>query len=202
MGAIPFVHTIDAYDASTAFANLVDEAIMDAGDRSYNGTISTCSMGHVRKIASVYTKKLDREASKIIENEDGGKKWVASVLDLGVVGYDVITSKKVIPNTTKKAEFKVKFAVVYNPPTYPIQEKCVTFCDTKVEADKKALDFSLLHPNNKYYVVKRPVNVNNGDDVVSEFKVDVARKKTPPTDAKNRTSKPVHRYVFYGWASC
>ena len=203
MGASAFMHKIESYDVRTAFDALVQEAVAEYGDRSYNGTISTCSLGRCRVLSDVYSKRIEQQAMKIVEQEDYGRKWTATVLDLGVVGYDVITATKQTPDIKKKADYKTKYAVLYYPPTYPLQEKMIASYETKKEADKAALEFALLHRDNNYFVAKRPVNVNGGDDVISRIKVDVVRKKTKPsTLTGNKIVKPVHVYIFYGLASC
>ena len=203
MGAEAFMHKIESYDVRTAFDALVQDAITEYGDRSYNGTISTCSLGRCRVLSDVYSKQIEKQAMKIVEQEDYGRKWTASVLDLGVVGYDVITATKQTPDIKKKAEYKTKYAVLYYPPTYPLQEKMIASFDSKKDADQEALKFALLHRDNTYFVAKRPVNINGGDDIVSRIKVDVVRKKTKPsTQGVNKTVKPVHVYIFYGLASC
>lgn len=203
MGAEVFLHNIEAYDASSAFTTLVRNAEDEYGDRSYNGTISTCSMGRVRILSNTWSESVEEKAMKIVEDEDYGHKWTASVLDLGVVGYDVITTTKTAPTIKKKAVYKTQYAVMCIPPSYPIQEKFEKGFDSKKDADAYAIKLALEHQENEYFVAKRPVNTNNGDDVVSKIKVSVVRKeKKPRSTPKNGVVRPVHKYIFYGWASC
>ena len=45
MGAVSFSNSVKAKTAGEGFNILVEQALYECGHRSYNGTISTCSMG-------------------------------------------------------------------------------------------------------------------------------------------------------------
>ena len=95
MGAISFIKTVEARNANDGFSMLVEDARYSRGHDSYNGTISTCSMGGCVKTFSTYNKKNETEARKIISDKDNGVKWVAQYIDLGVVYYEETTVKKI-----------------------------------------------------------------------------------------------------------
>ena len=203
MGAQNFYHIIEGYSAGEAFDELFSDAIYKKGHDSYNGTISTCSLGYVKKMSSSgkYTKSILKKAMKYMEEDDYGSKWRATCLDLGIVGYDVITAKKTTKNPKTKAEYRQKYVVFSYDGFFRENETSAGYRDSKKEADALAMKLALKN-NLDYYVAKRPVNVNRGEDVVSEITYTTVRKNTKPKSSKDNTIvKPVHKYLFYGWAA-
>jgi hypothetical protein len=195
MGAQSFVHTIEAASASEAFNRLVESAIYHHGNDSYNGTISTCSMGRCKKSFSDCSKKTEKEARDFIEAQDNGEKWIAHYVDLGVVRSEEITVKKKPKKYT--AVYKQLFGV-YSDETGRLINSRATF-KTKGEADTYAIKCIL--DGNNVTVKKCPVHIS-GNDVVSEF--EIAKKVIKKSSATKPNSKiiHVHKYMFYGWASC
>lgn len=201
MGAINFVKTGYGINPGEVFESIVKKAEYEYGHDKYNGTISTCDYSGCRKIADIYTKSVDKKAMKIIEDEDYGQKWEARALDLGVVRYDIIYVKKRIPTIRKKAEYKLRYAVMkYEDNGF--LAKVVSHFATKTEADEEAVKLILKNPNIGYYVSKRMINISNGEDKVTEFKVEVSERKSKPKNVpKGCALREIHKYVFYGWAS-
>ena len=204
MGAISFVEAINASSAREGFNKLVKEAIYSHGNDSYNGSISTCSLGRITKLADKYTKSVEKKAWKKIEAEDNGVKWEARCLDLGIVGYEIISAKKIAPKTQEKAKFVTKFVVCHN--AYPGVSD-VKYFNTKTEADNYAMEMSLKGSgeSGEYFVVKKPVNIEkSGSEVVSEFEVTKVRKTSKPktTSKANQKVVEIHKYIYYGWAAC
>lgn len=204
MGATNFYHIIDAYSPREGFNALVDQAIYEHGADGYNGTISTCSLGcSVKKMTSSsgkYTKSVLKKAMKYMEDEDYGRKWEATCLDLGIVAYDVITAKKTNAKPKEKAEYRQKYVVLHSD--FEFGEVSVGYRDTKKEADDLAMELAVKN-NADYYVAKRPVKINRGDDIVTKIEFVGTRKKTVPKSvSSNAVVKPLHRYLFYGWAAC
>lgn len=201
MGAQNFSIVGYGTSAREVFEGLVQDAEYEYGHDSYNGTISTCSLGRMKKVADKYTKSVDGKAHKIIEDEDYGVKWEARVLDLGVVRYELYSAKKVAHKAKKVAEYRQRF-VILNLDSCG-REKMVSHFATKKEADDEALRLIAQYPKNDYVVAKRSINVNRGDDVVTEFKTETkVRASKPKTIPKGSILREVHKYIFYGWAAC
>lgn len=202
MGAVEFYHEAIASSASSAFKTIVNDARERYGDNPYNGTISTCRMGSIHRIGSgVYEKNLDAEARSYVAKKDGGRKWEAGVLDLGVVYYDVVEAKKEGANPLT-AKYLTKHAVIDGT------GKVICYKDTKKEADDEAkrlvLESYAKDKLEDYIVKKIPVNVNNGNDVESTFYPKAHRvmgTEGKPKNTKGKVVVEAHKYVFYGLAS-
>lgn len=196
MGACSFFHKIDGPSAGECFDILVQAAYEQSGHDPYNGTISTCTLGRVHRVADVCTPAVEKKVHKMIEDDDYGRKWVATCLDLGLVGYEVITVKKVATKPAKAAKYLTKYVVIEE------YTKTVSHHDTKTEAENAAMKAALAHPENDYTVCKRPVNMNRGDDCLTRLEVTKTMKKTKPkTTKQNAHVRAIHRYVFYGMAA-
>ena len=197
MGASNFIQTGYGCNAGEVFDLLVKEAEYERGHDGYNGTISTCTYIGCKKVSDIYNKSVDKKAYKIIENDNYGRKWEAKALDLGIVRYEVIRVKKVVPKTKKKAEFKQRYAVILLN-----SNKMKAHFETKKEADEDALKRILKNPNEEYIVCKRSININNGDDTVTEFKVEVSERKSKPKNIPTGCIlREIHKYLFYGFAA-
>ena len=105
MGAINFTEEAFSTSAEAAFNSLVEDAVYRNGHDSYNGTISTCVLRRVRKMADKYSKTVEKKAHDLIMKEDYGIKWEAECLDLGVVHYEIVKVKKVTKKISKPAEY-------------------------------------------------------------------------------------------------
>ena len=112
MGATNFLKTGYGTDPRMVFDELVKQAEYERGHDIYSGTIYTCRYAGCRKITDSYTASADKKARKLIEDEDYGEKWSAKALDLGVVKYEIVRVKKIIPKFKKKAEYKLRYAVM------------------------------------------------------------------------------------------
>lgn len=199
MGACSFTKRISAESAEIGFDLLVKEADIKYGIESYNGSINTCCMG-------VCTLKLDKvndtnkkKAYSHIKDKGNGSKFIASYVDLGVVSYRVITVKK--RNVDYKAKFKLMFIVVNNCCKSVLRSKYKF--DTKTEADKKAMEFTLETGDN-HSVSKEYVNLLETGTLCTETYSNCKHYKTKPNlkPMPNRKIIEIHEYIFYGWASC
>ena len=131
MGAEAFCIVTENTDARKAFETLVAKAREEYGNRSYNGTISTCSMGRCTRSYDHFSREVLDEAYALVESRDGGQKWVAQYIDLGVCGYETVEIKR----RTKKSDAKFKMGYVL----YDEDGKCRGGADTKGEAEGKAM---------------------------------------------------------------
>jgi len=199
MGAMNFSHRVLAQSAEEGFNRLVGGAISEYGDRSYNGTISTCSMGRLRQVYAKPTETNRKNAYKFIEKDDYGQKWVADYIDLGVVEYKVLTIKKDHLDT-KPAVVRVKYTV-RGYDRYDGDGKIEKYFDTKKEADDYALRLAIR--NNKQYYTHKEGVVVEGDTRVTKTIIEEKKYKTKPKlkPMPNRKIVEIHEYIFYGWAS-
>ncbi len=202
MGATNVIKAGYGENVRDVFDYLVKKAIREYGEDRYNGTISTCSLGSCTKLADTYSTSVEKKALKIAyEKVDDLWKGDCVALDLGVCRYDLIRIKKVIPKIKKKAEFRQRYVVMLLD-SNGFLSKRVSHFETKKEADEDAMKRIMKNPNENYFVSKRSININNGDDVVTEFKVEVSeRKSKPKTIPEGCVLKEIHKYIFYGMAA-
>lgn len=200
MGAINFVEEVTTTGTvQDAFDKLVSEYEREYGERAYNGTISTCSLGSCKLSFDKYSESNYKKAQKYITDNHYGSKWIADYINLGVVGYKVITVKKEF--LKNKPKYKLRFVVS----KYSNFEKIKTnfYYLTKKEADEKALSLT-LDSGVEHIVSKEYVLVNNSKSDCSRFYVDNKIYKNKPNlkPIKNRKILPIKKYIFFGWASC
>ena len=110
MGATNFVEEVTTTGSvQDAFDRLVSEYEREYGERAYNGTISTCSLGRCKLSFDKYSESNYKKAKNYISDNHYGSKWIADYIDLGVVGYKVIIVKKEI--LKNKPEYKLRFVI-------------------------------------------------------------------------------------------
>lgn len=200
MGAINFVEEVTTTGTiQDAFDRLVSEYEREYGERAYNGTISTCSLGSCKLSFDKYSESNYKKAQKYITDNHYGSKWIADYINLGVVGYKVITVKKEF--LKNKPKYKLRFVVS----KYSNFEKIKTnfYYLTKKEADEKALSLT-LDSGVEHIVSKEYVLVNNSKSDCSRFYVDnkIYKNKPKLKPMRNRKVIPIKKYLFFGWASC
>lgn len=202
MGANDFVEEGIGIDPREVFQELCRDARDMYGSDPYNGTISTTSLGVCRKRFDRANKTNEKKAWDFVEAQDGGRKWTADYVDVGVVGY-IAYSVKIVPSTTTKK--------IQNPKEYRVRLKRYTgevverVYSSKGEAENEAVfkgrtskgeiaDISVVA------LVEQP---NGKRGVVPVSKVKVTRKeyKTRPKEAQGRQIYEVHKYIFYGMAA-
>lgn len=195
MGAVSFMHTIEATSAEKAKQMLVEQAVYDYGHDGYNGTISTCS-GMCRCIKSFekYSQKNEKEMLKYARERLGvlGKRDVECI-DSGVVGYNKTIIKK--KTLTPSAKYEQKYAVVDSFTRKMISPKA--YRHTKTEAYNLAVTYLL--EGKDVQIRKMPVLVS-GDNLCTTFEVVTERTKKM-SNATKHIIQPVHKYIFYGWAA-
>ena len=204
MGATNFVETVLAKTAREGFESLSENARYEYGNDGYNGTISTCSMANrpFYIFKDSYKKSNDEKAMEMIENDDYGEKWLAKHIDLGVVEYKIIKPKKI--NTEKE---KPKYTLAYT--VKPIDYLCnqgrgyynIPSFKTKTEAVNKAME--LASKDNAEYFVSKEYVLNEGNSEVARIELEEKSYKTKPKNIpKGCRLIEIHKYMFFGWASC
>lgn len=195
MGAINFLQEVKSESPRKGFNSLVAEADYEYGNRDYNGSINTCSLGKCTMKFDKWTKTNEKKAIDFIEDKDYGTKWIANYVDLGVIGYEVRTIKLVKP---KQDSAKLKYVLR----TFE-DDKYIKSFNNKDDANKAAMKYSLEH-NTQCSITKEYCNGNNANTTISYTSIDIKEYKTKPKlkDLPNRKIVPIHKYLFYGWASC
>lgn len=197
MGAINFIETGEGRSAREVYDRLVAEAIRYHGNDDYNGTISTCELGRKRLSFDIFKKSNEEKALKFIEDDDYGKKWIADYIDLGVIRYEVYTFKK--KNTGNKPKYKMMYTVNQ---LSGFEFKTIKAFETKKEADDYAVSLAIKYPNANFVVEKEYV-LTKGNSITTEIirEVKTYKKKPKLEPMPNRVIVPIHKFMFYGWAS-
>jgi len=194
MGATEVWYLDEGYSIGEVYRGLVEEAEYVSGVGSYNGTISTCSLGGCTLRFDKFTKTNLKKAEKFVEERGLGQKGRVNFVDFGIVGWDIIEVKKEVKKATPKYESKY---IVRNSNG----ENEASF-NKKTDADRYAVQRA-LEGIGRYYVEKGYVLVD-GDSVVTETVRTVKRHKsiTKPklVEKENRLVKPVYKYLIYGLA--
>lgn len=159
---------------------------------SYSGDWNTCSsVGKRIKFQDKYygvLKAADRKRfDKIIDEEV--KKWTSTVIDMGIVGYDIIKVKKAAKKSTAKFERKY---VVKNETSNNVKD-FKSAKDAKVFAEAESIKTGLSHWISIEYV-------KSGSSVVCECVVTKKRVTRKLTRA-NVHFQEIHKYVVAAIAS-
>lgn len=159
---------------------------------SYSGDWNTCSsIGKRIKFQDKYygvLKPTDRKRlDKLVDEET--RKWVSTVIDMGIVGYDIIRVKKAAKKSTAKFERKY---VVKNENSSNIKD-FKTAKDAKLFAEKESIKTGLSHWISIEYV-------KSGSSVVCECVVTKKRVTRKPTRS-NVHFQEIHKYYVTAFAS-
>lgn len=192
MGAISISRTVEAVKDS-----ITSGVIHGWSERSdcYSGDWNTCSRVAKRitlaEKAGKWTMALEKKVNKIVEET---RKGDSVVIDLGIVGYDVVTMKKFVKKAT--AKFEKRYVVYYSG---DVDEKAIKSFKTQ----KEAFDFTEKYSLEKAlsYSVKVDMVKVSGTSDVKKFEVTRTRKTRKPTGKTVRFLE-VHKYLVVGWASC
>lgn len=204
MGATNFLMFANAKNAKSGFRQLSEDAIYEYGNDAYNGTISTTSfVGVTKTVADKYTKTAEKTAVKYIENHDFGRKWECRAVDCGVVEYRIITVKKDTSFKSKGApKYETRFVVVTDwngrqalDQTFANQTEAVKAWGEAVRRGKVPADAYVT-------IVKKPVLVSGQAEVARVVPVVKTYKSRPKNIPAGAVVEEIHRYAYYGWASC
>lgn len=191
MGAVSFIQWIDAENPREAYEKLTEDARREYGYDSYNGTISTCSMGRERRSFNAHNKDVEKKVYEYIRSVGNGEKWVADYVDGGVVFY--VTRTPIVTKKEVTSVYRQKFVVLDLMGNIPRPMKQHIF-DKKTDALNKCKELA-ISTGGDYQVAKRPVRLE-GNDVAATVEVKEQRTSKP-----KKGSIPFRRYYFYGWAA-
>lgn len=190
MGACSFCEIAEAKDVVTAYCQAVEKAEAYYGYREgYSGAINStgyCGTVYLPNATEKYSEKNYKTAQKLAQEElDYLDKRDCKSIDLGIVGYDIITVKKEKSKTSPKLTFNIYTATKDRP---------VATKDNVKDAEAEAL--RLAEKNNcDYFVRKEYVN-----STVTHIVVTRKRQASKPK-GKNVKYETIHRYYFFGIAA-
>lgn len=204
MGATNFLHFANAKTAKAGFYQLTEDAIYEYGNDGYNGTISTTSfVGVTKTVADKYTKTAEKAAVKYIENHDFGRKWECRAVDCGVVEYRVITVKK---DTSFKScgapKYETRFVVVTDWNQKQVLDETFANQTEAIKAWGEAVRRGKVDANTYVTIVKKPVLVAGRAEVARIVPVVKTYKSRPKNIPAGAVLEEIHRFAYYGWASC
>lgn len=168
---------------------------------SYSGDWNTCNrIGKRIKVADKYTEKV---RAKFLKDQDriesNTNKWESTVWDLGVVGYEVWTAKKVAPKVRATPVYETKYAVIMFDYVNSA-ERVLYSSKTLKEAHEKAVKYTL--EGNDVRVCKMKILVK-GNELVNEYRLERKSYKSKPKSVKpGSVLREMHKYYVTAIASC
>ena len=203
MGACTFREEAYGESAKKVYDLLCSEAEEEYGDDCYNGTISTTYFCKISKSFDKPTLTNEKKANKFIrEHLEKIDKRDCYCVDLGIDHYEIVTVKKQSPKVSSP-KFKKKYVVHYSTEGFRSNKEKTKSFDSKKEAENFTMKEQLSNPEDSIFVTTEYVVVK-GNNTISTMKVEITTKKTMSKSLKqmpNRIVKPIHKYIFYGWAA-
>lgn len=228
MGAQSFIHSGEGYSANEYVKELVKDSIEQYGNDSYNGQ-NKVYLGSFYKLDKDGHEILKNRSPIPLFKKDTLDKWIPTFkssksledsvistiyeqgfdeahkreiyfVDLGIVGYDVLTvssSKVTIPKDAKQS-FIVKMLSDFGEPesgSYGSFEK-------EDKATEKAMQLS-FETGKEYCIMANKVLSHKyfNPAIKKNISVSVKRVKKAPVKIKaNQKIKAVHKYIVYGIA--
>lgn len=197
MGSRFISRTTEGTNIDVAYDLIREADAQRFGDDYYSGHFGSTNLGRCKTLTNdMYNKKIEKEAKTIIDDEmENGSNWgnVVKGLDLGIIGYDIVTIKKE-KKTTKPPTYET-FYVVYS--SGYSNSKMLFKSKVKKEAEDKLMEFGFNYPD--AILLKEPVLVSGNATILTlDRNVKRVTKKPSKIPAKARLF-PIHKYVFYGW---
>lgn len=180
MGACTFRNTTRAYSMKDAYSQLVEDAIEEHGNDSYNGTIST-TQGFKDYTREFKASKLTPEQF-IVKYEDQSSKWgpcIAVCLEEPVDNPNKIKTAVEHFVTKGTRKWELKYAV-------RSRNDVIGNFNTKADAIKRAREYTEKTKERTQITVEKisPTNTR-----VAEITYKSSDKQKPG------------RYLFFGWAA-
>lgn len=175
-------------------------------DDSYSGDWNTCAS--IRKTHKVFDKCTDtnlkkfktmKKYQKMVDDRLGSmSKWSSEVFDLGVVGYETWSVKKVKATNVKKPVYQTRF-VIYGYDGN-MRKKELGVENTQALADKKAQKYTIDSGNDAWWE-KTKVLVSGSEDK-AKFSLVIKKSKTKPKTVKSGSVvREIHKYYVIGMAA-
>lgn len=206
MGATNVWYAAEGASYEEEFEKLRREAEREYGWDEYNGTISTMFLSRrpVVKISDKFGATSEKKAFKHMEDDGWGMgKRECHVLDLGIIGWEVAAYEKVPRTSAVAAEVSYQtFFVGYADNREICCEKTAAAAKSKVKA---YMESHQSDPVSRYHVEKEARKMRNGrldpDACACSFAME-RKVRITKSKPKSASAKPIHRWMFYGWAAC
>lgn len=197
MGGTTFEHYSWGKTPREAFDAAVEEAAHDHGHGGYTGTIAEKASFVEIPLPDKWKKDPEGYADFLIEDDDAriSAKW-------GPAGCIVVASEDVmedIPYATTQERYDQKgarkwetfFSVNINEGVMTAQQRVVQTFTSQTEAEKFAKDW--VKKNNLSVTIKIGKRLANGKHEII---------KIHPKTKQVKSTTPLKKYLFFGWASC
>lgn len=167
---------------------------------SYSGDWNTCSdIGKTIKYADKFSESVKKRFfsdKHWKEIEDKTNKWESTVWDLGVVGYEVWSVKKVTPKNKVSPQYKTMFVV-----TDDYGRSTIKHFDKVTDANIFAKRYT-LEKGKVCSVLKTHVLVK-GNEKTADFELVKKTYKSKPKNIKADCKlREIHYYYVSAFASC
>ena len=199
MGSRFISRTIESTNVNAGYDFIREEDARRFGEDYYSGAFGSTNLGRVKTLTDgMHTKDILKKANSIIDEEmENGSNWgnVVKGLDLGIVGYDIVTIKK--ESNKAKSPVYETYYIVYS--SYSDSAKKLFKSKVKKEAEEKLISYGFDYPN--AILIKEPILVS-GSSIVTSLNRTVKRVTKKPTKIPAKAKViPIHKYIFYGWVS-
>ena len=191
MGANAYIETAKGTNIEEVFESLRQDALMEHGYDSYNGTISTTSLGKRINLGN------NQSYEDLSDEKLFSEKWKTNYADLGVSHYEAFTPKWVndpeTPKRVKGVKTLQKFGLSIDGRR---GREFDTLGAAKLEAKKLALQFG------------KNVTIKKFRSDYSAFKLGEMKLTSDGKEyksarkAKTKIYKPIHNFALFVYASC
>ena len=168
------------------------------GSDYYSGSFGSAHLARTRTISKLYSKESEKIALRYLkEEEENDSSYGNEIqgLDLGIVGYDIITVQKV-KATGKPPKYVMQYCIYKDGYKDERPFKTYDISDRKI-AEEKLLELGIHYPFAT--MTKEPI-LESGSSTITSIKVTSKRvTKEPKKIPAKATLLPIHKYLFYGW---
>lgn len=191
MGANTYIRTAKGTNIEEVFERLRQNALMEHGYDSYNGTISTTSLGERINLGN------NQNYEDLSDEKLFSEKWKTNYADLGVSHYEAFTPKWVNDPETPKRVKGVKTLQKFG---LSIDGRRGREFDTLGAAKLEAKKLSLHYGKN--------VTIKKFRSDYSAFKLGEMKLTSDGKEyksarkAKTKIYKPIHNFALFVYASC
>lgn len=207
MGARNVIYSSKAFDVDSAFQKVMNDVYYEYGHDRYNGYGGCADCGgrimkFDGKVLDSNRKKAKKRINEYFKNDEGFKDRL-NYIDLGVLEYQIITTKKVPAKKGKAPKFKRMYVVksgVYfdNDGKVTVDDKLFSSEDKKIAEEKMltfAADYPEVHCTIEYVLAE-------GCNEVSSVDVKTSKRASKPAKVPSGAIvKELHEYLFFGWVS-
>lgn len=202
MGAQWFQDSVIARNAKEGYNILCEEAIREYGEDGYNGTISTTNRVVMVKSYPIFLEKNINEVNSILKKyETNGEKWTAYCIDLGVISYNRISYKKI----SKQVNVKYKLGYVLKKRGEYFNDWIeIAFGSTKKELEKY-IQREIKNDSNVELIITKEYKNISGNNIATNISITKEKLKNNKYPKKTKNTiciEEIHKYLFFGLASC